>query len=651
MIMLKRFNIITFLSLALCSLSFSQEETTELDTSVIIRSYSIDPLTNVSNRAQFDTSLKVVHDYNPIFYHSFSQTFLGNTGQPSITNNLAERNMNPPFVFSIPYEYYIYNPYNILHYNTRKPFTELQYTSSGSRDDSEQVLSALHTQNINPDANVGVLYDLIASKGIYNNQNTGLNRIVLFGSYKKNDYAMHTSLHFNGLKYQENGGIQNLDEFQNRESDALNYLTNLDEASSRLRNINLYLTQNIKLSALFKDSATKVKFKNVNIQHTIDYDRFTRIYSDFTNRQDSLTFYERNYYSSDQITDSAFYHNLSNRIDLNITLAGTQKLRTYIKHEYKKYSYILPSAELIKFRYYSPLELNFALDSAIRRTVLQTFPTERFHEISVGGIYQGELKNWKYTALGNFYLTGYNAGNLLAKGEFTRYFNNRAFYLTMGGKLSSETPSFFLNQYGGAHFIWDNDFKNIENITAYSSLGNEKNFNVNVSLDFYTDYIFINPEGIPAQAGKELFTATLRLNKHFTWGPVNHTHDILLQKGAQDYIHVPTFAYQNSTWYENQVFNKVLKFKIGFDLYYFTSYFADAFMPATAMFYNQNISKIGNFPFLTGFIDFKLKRTRFSIQYTNALSELLPTANYFMAYGHPNFDGTLRFGLAWTFYD
>lgn len=649
--MCKYIYIIAVLSLTLFKLSFSQDGVTGLDTSVIIRSYSIDEETNVAIPATFDTTLKVVHDYNPIYYQCFSQTFLGNTGQASLTNNLAKRRKNTPFIFSVPYSYYLYTPYNILHFNTRKPFTELQYTSSGSRDDSEQVLSALHTQNVNPNANVGILYDLIASKGIYNNQNTGLNRVILFGSHKKNEYSMHTSLHFNGLRYQENGGIKNLEAFRNRESDALNYLTNLDEATSLIRNLNLYFTHKLNFSALFADSTRKEQFKNANIQHTLDFNRFTRTYSDFTNEQDSLTFYERNYYLSNQITDSAYYHNLSNRIDLNIVLAGTQKLRTYIKHEYKKFSYILPVQVFEKFQYLSPAEFNFATDSAVKYTVEQKFPAKNFHDVSVGGIFQGDLKNWQYTALGSFYLTGYNAGSLLTKGEFTRFFKNKSFFLTMGGKLSSETPSFFLNQYGGAHFIWNNNFKHIENIKAYTSLGNQKDFNVSISLDFYTDYIFINSEAIPEQLENEIFTATLKLNKHFVWGPVNHRHDVLLQKGAKDYINVPLLAYQNSTWYENQVFNKVLKFKIGFDFYYFTSYFADSFMPATAMFYNQNHLKLGNYPFLTGFIDFKLKRTRFSIQYTNALSELLPTANYFMAYGHPNFDGTLRFGLAWTFYD
>jgi hypothetical protein len=74
-------------------------------------------------------------------------------------------------------------------------------------------------------------------------------------------------------------------------------------------------------------------------------------------------------------------------------------------------------------------------------------------------------------------------------------------------------------------------------------------------------------------------------------------------------------------------------------------------MPATAMFYKQKKEEIGNYPFAKGFIDLKLKRTRFSIQYTNALAELLPTANYFMAYAYPTFNSTFRFSLAWTFYD
>lgn len=634
--MLKHFKIIPYL-LLVSFLNIHAQETP--DTSVVIKAYRLDPLTNKAEQTDFDTTFREIHEYNPIYYQSFSNTFLGNTGQAARTNNLAERELYHPFLFSVPYRYYIYNPYNIYHFNTRKPFTELKYLTSGSREDSEQVLSALHTQNVNQYVNVGIFYDLIASRGIYNRQNTGLNRLNLFGSYEKDDYTMFTSIHYNTLKFQENGGLENLDDFMNRASENLNYNVNLEEANSRYRNLNIFYTQRLNLSAFASDSVARVRLSPFSLQHTLDVNRYSRNYTDEISSADTIPFYQNNYYLINQAYDSAFHQNISNRLSINVNFTKSQELQAFIRHEHKI------------FRYAMPEEVSYETDSLPVDTIIRTYPKDVYNDLSVGGIYFGFLKNWEYSASGELYISGYRAGDVSAEAEFTRYFKEKTWYLTLAGKLSSRTPSYFLKHYASAHFIWNKSLKNIDNTAASLELGKPDNLKLKVSLDYYTGYVYFNLEALPEQRETEIFTATLDLYKKITWGPVNHTHEVLVQKGVDEIINIPLLAYQNSTWYENQVFNKVLKFRIGFDFYYFTSYFADAFMPATGMFYNQNRQKIGNYPYLDAFLDVKLKRTRFSIQYTNALSEVTPDANYFMAYRNPNFNASLKFALAWTFYN
>ncbi|MGC9341413.1 MAG: putative porin [Bacteroidales bacterium] len=635
--MIKQLYILSFIILTFSLDAFTQES--QPDTSIIIRSFALNPETNQIDEADMDTTFKAIHDINPIYYHSFSNTFLGNTGQAAVTNNLSKRELYNPFMFSKPYRYYIYDPYTILHYNTRKPFTELKYLTSGSRDDSEQILSALHTQNVNQYVNVGIFYDLIASKGIYIDQNTGLNRLNLFGSYNKDDYSMYTSIHYNGFKFQENGGLENLENFKNRESEALNYAMNLDDANSRYRNLNLFYTHKLNMAALSPDSITKVRLKAFSLQHTINYQRYTKIYTDDISLSDTVRFYENNYYLTGEAYDSAFHQNLLNQVDLNIKLGKNQQLKVYAAHEFKT------------FRYTMPVEVSYEAEGLPVDTVIRTYPQNNYNDISIGGIYNGKLKNWEYAASGRLYLTGYKAGDLNVDANFTRFFNEKTWHLTLAGKISTLTPSYFLQNYGSAHFVWNNNFKNIDNTSAWLELGHLEDFKIGLYLNYYTGYIFFNQDALPEQKENQIFTTTFELYKKFTWGPVNHTHKVLLQKGADEVINIPFLAYQNSTWYENQVFNKVLKFRIGFDFYYFTSYFADAFMPATGMFYNQAEQEIGNYPFLDAFLDVKLKRTRFTIQYTNALSEFTSDATYFMAYRNPNFNGTLKFGIAWTFYN
>jgi hypothetical protein len=404
---LKIISILLFLS---SGYIISQE--TQPDTSIIIKSFSISENTLSLTDDTYDTTIRTIREYNPIFYQSFSNTFLGNTGQAAITNNIDEREFNAPFLFEIPYKFYVYDPYRIYHFNTRKPYTELKYLTSGSRDDSEQVLSALHTQNINQYSNIGVFYDLIASRGIYLNQNTGLNRLNLFGSYEKDNYSMYTSIHYNGFRFEENGGLRELQNFLDRESEALNYTMNLDDANSRYRYLNLFYTHELKLPALFSDSAKKENFGGISIQHTINYKRSSKTYEDDISPNDTLNFYENNYYLINQAFDSAFHQNLSNRLDLNIQIAGSQKLKAFLKHEYKSYSYILPR------------EVSYETDSSVVDTIIRTYPEDKYNDISVGGFYTGELKNWEYIAAGELFLSGYRAGDFSASGKFTRFFNS-----------------------------------------------------------------------------------------------------------------------------------------------------------------------------------------------------------------------------------
>jgi len=307
--------------------------------------------------------------------------------------------------------------------------------------------------------------------------------------------------------------------------------------------------------------------------------------------------------------------------------------------------------EFKSFAFLEPVDVQYELDSVVIDTVIGEVNKDNYNDFSIGGAYYGDLNNWSYSADGYLFLTGYRSGDLNVGAQFTRYLFDKRFFVTLGGRLKRMVPSYFISNYGSSHFKWRNDFSRINQTSGSFIIGNDDDFRLNVSLHLISGNIHFNKDGYPQQTNTEILTATADLYKKFTWGPVNQTYEILLQKGAENIINIPTVALRNSTWYENKLFKEVLLLRVGVNFYYFTPYYADSFMPSTAVFHNQQEQDIGNYPYLDGFIDFKLKRTRFTLQYTNALSELLPEANYFMAYRNPAFGGRFKFGLAWTFYD
>jgi Putative porin len=634
-----RFYILSLLLLMLTHFVNAQNSQ-KLDSAFIIKAFKINNETLLADTSVLDTTIKATYYSNSVFQHSFSNTFLGNTGSASQSNIFHQREMEYPFLFAFPYQMYLHDPYKIQHFKTRKPFTDLSYLTSGNKDNSEQVIQVVHTQNVNQYINVGLLYDLIASRGQYENQDISANRFSLFSSYKKDNYSIYGSTSFNSVKTQENGGLFDINEFLSNQSTDLIYTTSLSDASSRLKYYSYFVTQKLDLFKSASDSLHNHRENAFSLQHTINYNRFVKIYSDEISSSDTINFYDNNYYLINTAQDSAFYHNLSNRIDLSIVFGkGSQELRTWIKHEYKQYSFQYPEPII-----YSPDGITLV------DTVLYGIQRKAYNDLSIGGEYRGIIGNWDYKALGFLYLTGYQAGDVMAKASFTRYLSQKQRKLVISGNLSSLKPDYFLNHYGSSHFIWDNAFRNTDKIGAEMLYVGKKQFNVEAALNYYTGYIYFDNTAMPAQDENQIFVASLLIDKTFIWGHFQHNHKILLQEPSSDIIHVPWLAYSNTTLYENQLFKGVLKFELGFSFYYFNQYYADEYMPATGIFYRQNEGMIGEYPFLDGFLNWKIKRTRFSLKYTNALGGIVSN-DYFMAYRYPIFNSTLRFGLSWTFYD
>jgi hypothetical protein len=73
-------------------------------------------------------------------------------------------------------------------------------------------------------------------------------------------------------------------------------------------------------------------------------------------------------------------------------------------------------------------------------------------------------------------------------------------------------------------------------------------------------------------------------------------------------------------------------------------------MPATGQFYVQQAIRIGNYPFMNFYANFRLKQARFFIQYAH-LSRLFATPVYFSAPHYPMNPAVLKVGISWNFYD
>ncbi len=615
------------------------------DTSVVISAVKIDPYTILSRDADIDTSLFNTQFYNPAFINDISVTFIGNTGQAFISNYFFNRLNSQPFIFHSAFVNYFHDPYNTLHYNTRKPFTELKYMSSGSRATSEQVLNVIHTQNVSQYTNFGINYDAISSRGIYLKQDSRANLLSISGSYKKEKYSMNTSFHTNKLSYNENGGLTNIDDFlEHQINDPLAYNINLSDASSMVKKTTFFLTHtysNIPASTDTTENYYSFLPKGSAITHLSNYTRFLRTYTDNIPEGDEVNFYSNNYYLINSVHDSAFMHSLENLLFLSLKDKKERFiLLSGVRHQFQEFSTLTP--------FTTPVTVNdILLDTIVGRITKKSY-----NNLSITGNIVFNTRKFKTFINAEYFLSGFRQNDISIHGLMNKTFGEGIIALGLGGAFDLVEPDFFLRSYSSSHFRWSNEFGKTLNANV-SIWAESKNGMIYAEgrSGIVNNFVFFNESALPEIREKNLYISSVRLKTTFRWGGFNHVHNFLLQKASDnESVNLPLFAYRNSTYFEQSLFKDALIVQAGFNFMYNTLYYSDTYMPATGVFYMQNIMKTGNYPFLDGFLNWQIKRTRFFLKYTNVLAGLAGY-NYFTSYGYPMNERSLKFGLAWTFYD
>ncbi len=115
----------------------------------------------------------------------------------------------------------------------------------------------------------------------------------------------------------------------------------------------------------------------------------------------------------------------------------------------------------------------------------------------------------------------------------------------------------------------------------------------------------------------------------------------------------PKFYSKSSVFYENRNLKTVNLLRFGLDYYYFSTYDAPYFEPATQAFYAQGqLSSLFQFAYPRAdlFLSAQVKKAFIYLKFINLL-EGLPQAGYFTTMGYPMQVRQLQLGLNWTFLD
>src|ERR1700742_1916622 len=155
-----------------------------------------------------DTGLTNFENYSPLYQPRSPKIGVGNLG-------LAERNLlfepSKTIGFDVGEHFldaYMFTPQDVQYYKARVPYTNLSLYAGGTK---EQYFKVIHTQNINPQLNVGFNLNFLGSQGFYPRQNVGDMNLALFSWYesKNKRYNLLANVIYNNLKLPESGSIQN----------------------------------------------------------------------------------------------------------------------------------------------------------------------------------------------------------------------------------------------------------------------------------------------------------------------------------------------------------------------------------------------------------------------------------------------------------
>ncbi len=597
-----------------------------------------------------DTLQDYYHLYNPVFRNTITASYLGNYGLPYQNNDFFGRESTMDFFFSRSREAYLLTPEKLKFYNTRTPYTLLDYTQSENKNrKNETRFNVLHSQNVSPYLNFTFRYDQGRSDGQYNYQDSKNSLVSVYSNYNKDELKIHAGFIANSIQNSENGGLENDSSiFNGLDTEYLN--VKLNSTSSKFSNTYFFATGEYRFGKFIKvqreeppeeseDSSTEQApdleiFKPfLGVMYSVQYQRHLK---QFTDEEDTTNnFFANTYYGNDFTKDSIRFNKISNIFQIKQYENADRKTsfgkRAFIGQEFVKASSPGPIAEV-----YNRLD-------------------KKYSNVYVGGgIFRQSGDFWKWNAEGKFYLLGRNVGQTELSGVISKpftLFSDSLASLNIRGDIYNRVADYFQEEFYSNHMRWKNDLKMEQNMTVRGSFKSPKqNLELGANYSLINNFIYNDTLGMPAQTSEELLILSLFADKDFIYRNFHFRTRLLYQKASNDaYIHLPEFSAFVSAYYKF-IWSKVLFTQLGIDARYNTLYYGDAYDPSTGLFYLQNEKIIGNYPYIDVYASLRLKRTRLFFKMMNVGTSFLH-GEYFATPDYPMYRMTFRMGVAWAFYD
>lgn len=291
------------------------------------------------------------------------------------------------------------------------------------------------------------------------------------------------------------------------------------------------------------------------------------------------------------------------------------------------------------------------------------------HSVAVGAqLSKTQGKSLHFNVTGDVAVVGYNVGEIKIDGGVDLNFPLLGDTMTLAasGFYHHVKPSFYFRHYQSRHLWWDSDdLSMIDHLRAQGVLNYAKTrTRFRFAFDEIKNYAyfassFTNSDdngrlynmAYSRQASSPITVLTAEVAQDLAFGPLHWETTLTWQKSTnQDVLPLPAInAYTNL--YLRLKIARVLNCDFGADARFFTKYAAPDYFPSLGQYTvqeNENKQKIGGYPVINAYFNFKLSRARFFVMmsHVNCGSG---NKEYFFTPNYPLNGRVFRFGISWDF--
>ena len=582
-------------------------------------------------------------------------SWLGMPGSAYQSYNFFLRDSEAPGFYA-PLEGWTWNRENLPQFNTKTPYTELEYTGNlfSSSDLAADNFRVFTTQNILPSLNINLEMRRYGGAGNLQNDKTDNRSYVVAGNYLGKRYLAHGGFILNKSTKEENGGVQDNMWVRDTIVDVREIEVNLAAASNRYKKMTFFYDQSYRIPFEFLERLKHRKDTSWVPADTLNRD----ITTGFIGTSSEYSTYSKKYVDNTSTSVASFYNNVFNiNPNKSVDSLRTMRLenRIFLRLQPWKEDAIVSKIEggmgnrIQTFYLQSPDE------------VLYKSSNHRWNSFYAYAGAEGKLGkyfNWDATGLLNF--AGKEAGDFYVKANAQvsmypfRRAKNSPLTISAHFETSLQEPDFYLQHFYSNHFQWENSFGKTSSTRIWGGVDIPYlRLKGQVGYALLAGYNYYDTQGIARQHGDAMSVLSAQLSHHLALGPLHLENAALFQvSSAPEVLPLPTLALNMRYYLQlNIVDPKVLQLQIGLNTRYTTRWKAPSYNPVAGVFTLQDQEEYGNTPVTDVFVNAQWKKCCIFVKYENAGQGWPAQAHdYFTAHHYIQTAPVIKLGISWPFY-